>query len=307
MAAMKMLTDHYTDIRQMMRRILDANPNLYSEYEGRGFSKQRFAWDLFHATKYPSNTLYKYLDDANIQTALFRILDEYGPYKPVGKNPVGKKVWTMTARAEFARRMAKYRKKRKNPAKFDRCVKKVKRSLKARHAKGNAYAICTATGARKRGKNPSRARKWSRAETQEEASFILDTLAGKLDLKAFNDRWDVFVRYAKMQAGQAKHSGFDDLADVISAAANRAARKSLRKNPARNPSHGFCVFARKLPNGPRMRWTGLGFSETARPAVFASVAAAREAGSIIYKQFYNQLERSNIRLWAAEKDSQAMP
>ncbi len=81
-------------------------------------------------------------------------------------------------------------------------------------------------------KNPvSRARRWSRSETQEETSFILDTLAGKLPLDSFNGKWDVFSRYARMQAGQAKHSGFNDLANVIQAASNRAARKATKKNP----------------------------------------------------------------------------
>ncbi len=56
-------------------------------------------------------------------------------------------------REEFATRMKAARRAvkrvaRKNPAKFDRCVKGVKRSLKRYRRKGNAYAICTASGAR---------------------------------------------------------------------------------------------------------------------------------------------------------------
>jgi len=38
--------------------------------------------------------------------------------------------------------------KKANPAKFDRCVADVKKSLKAQKRPGNAYAICTAAGAR---------------------------------------------------------------------------------------------------------------------------------------------------------------
>jgi len=41
---------------------------------------------------------------------------------------------------------------KKNPAKFDRCVSKVKKSLKKQRRSGNAYAICSAAGPRNRGK-----------------------------------------------------------------------------------------------------------------------------------------------------------
>jgi len=68
----------------------------------------------------------------------------------------------------------------------------------------------------------------NRADTQEECAFILDTLEGKLSLRAFNGEWQCFARYCLMQAGTATRSGFADLADVMNAAANRAARLGKR-------------------------------------------------------------------------------
>jgi len=38
------------------------------------------------------------------------------------------------------------------PKKLDRCVRKVKKSLKKRHKKGNAWAICKASLKKKRRK-----------------------------------------------------------------------------------------------------------------------------------------------------------
>ena len=61
---------------------------------------------------------------------------------------------------------------KKNPAKFDRCVKKVTKSLKKRGKPGNAFAICKASGvksnkasARARGKATKRNRKARKALT----------------------------------------------------------------------------------------------------------------------------------------------
>jgi hypothetical protein len=72
-------------------------------------------------------------------------------------------------------------------------------------------------------------------------------------------------------------------------------------------SKGFCLFARKANDGPRYRWTGMGFSVEAQPAVFPTITAAREAGKIVYSAFSKQLDREEWKLWAAEKDSKAMP
>lgn len=64
---------------------------------------------------------------------------------------------------------------------------------------------------------------------QEEVSFCMDVLTGKSTLAAFNGSvdspWLCFARYCNMQAATAKLDGYDELADILSACANRAARK----------------------------------------------------------------------------------
>lgn len=179
---------------------------------------------------------------------------------------------------------------------------------------------------RKLAKNSSRARKWTRVEAQEELAFIQDTLTGKLSLNSFNDSWAVFSRYAKMQAGQASHSGFPDIADVIQASANRAARKAVKKNPgskratgnnpsplerlryhvsgaiARGEKHAitekrthpirYCVFA--IKGSTRLRWTGLAFSQTAQPALYASKSAAAETARQLLDTFAAKLRAYSV-------------
>lgn len=64
----------------------------------------------------------------------------------------------------------------------------------------------------------------------EEAAFILDTLAGKLPMDAFegpaDGPWACFARYCRMQADAADRDGCAQLAGVMRAAGNRAARKA---------------------------------------------------------------------------------
>jgi hypothetical protein len=61
---------------------------------------------------------------------------------------------------------------------------------------------------------------------REEASFILDTLAGRLPLAPFNDDWACFSTYCRMQAADARRNGHADVADIMQAAGNRATRNA---------------------------------------------------------------------------------
>ena len=81
----------------------------------------------------------------------------------------------------------------------------------------------------KRRRNPARPQ--SKAEHQEELSYILDVLKNFAKYSgSFNDDWQTFARYADMQSGAATRDGYGDIADVMKAAANRARRKR-RTNP----------------------------------------------------------------------------
>ena len=57
-----------------MNRHIDPLTATRDEYSAAGLSEVRFVWDLFHASKYPSRDLYRYLNDSHIETALLRIV-----------------------------------------------------------------------------------------------------------------------------------------------------------------------------------------------------------------------------------------
>jgi len=196
---------------------------------------------------------------------------------------MAKKVWTADARAAFAKRMAKYRGTAKR--------KKTRNSASAKNPRSGPVMMLKHFLA-------NNAWGYIFGSTIATASHI--TMDGE---KLFNSRAEAVAA--------AKRVGLsvDKTGKVRTIEKNpprrKASYRATRQNPPR--SKGYCVFARKGNDGPRMRWTGLGFSATAKPAVYPTIAAAREEGSILYKHFYNQIEKAGIRLWAAEKDSQAMP
>ena len=75
---MKMLNDHYNDLRDSMRRRLDISPYLPAAYEQAGLSAERFRWDLARASIGDKGicALYKYLNDNHIDTALRAVIAE---------------------------------------------------------------------------------------------------------------------------------------------------------------------------------------------------------------------------------------
>ena len=87
---MKIKAEHYATIRAALRNLKAAYPDITPEqYEARGIGKdtaERFRWDAFRAcridgntTSWQCNTLYPYLNDSNIDTALRRVVAEvYG-------------------------------------------------------------------------------------------------------------------------------------------------------------------------------------------------------------------------------------
>jgi len=87
MGKMKMTVEHYQMIEEAMEE-LDRSELVKKEYKDKGHSKQRFVWDVFRAMRihqkdgtviggidFACNTLYGYLHDDHIQTALFKIID----------------------------------------------------------------------------------------------------------------------------------------------------------------------------------------------------------------------------------------
>ena len=74
---MKMKKEHYELLKAEIAENLKSNPGIKETYKRRGFSKERFAWDIFHFNSSICGVLYTYLYDAEIQTALFEIIGDY--------------------------------------------------------------------------------------------------------------------------------------------------------------------------------------------------------------------------------------
>lgn len=77
---MKMRPDQYADIRAAMTRKLGEVPQAFAEYETAGLSRVRLAWDVLRASIGDKGicALYSYLNDTHIQTAILKIVNEYG-------------------------------------------------------------------------------------------------------------------------------------------------------------------------------------------------------------------------------------
>lgn len=76
MSIMKITPEHYERLRAVMLAAIAKHPESAAAYRAAGHSDARYAWDVFHYTKFDSRELYKYLNDSHIQTALLRIIRE---------------------------------------------------------------------------------------------------------------------------------------------------------------------------------------------------------------------------------------
>lgn len=82
---MKMKKEHYEKIKKAMEEAIAKYPKEKEFYKEQNFSKERYAWDIYHASvidgipssKYSCKVLYEYLNDSHITTALLRIVGEY--------------------------------------------------------------------------------------------------------------------------------------------------------------------------------------------------------------------------------------
>ena len=76
---MKMTPEDFKVVRDAIVPLLTApeNRNLWAKYKAKGLSKQRFCWDTLWASKLNIQSLYSYLNDANITTALMKICEPY--------------------------------------------------------------------------------------------------------------------------------------------------------------------------------------------------------------------------------------
>lgn len=77
---MKMSSQDYDAMKEKIRATVTAWPMRLSVYADRyretGKSDQRFRWDVLYASKVDVCSVYHYLDDRHIDTALKRIIQE---------------------------------------------------------------------------------------------------------------------------------------------------------------------------------------------------------------------------------------
>ncbi len=73
---MKMTKEHFEFIEKRVKKVIKENPNYYKMYKESGLSDMRYRWDMLHMAgclTFTCQTLYKYLNDDHIDTALRKI------------------------------------------------------------------------------------------------------------------------------------------------------------------------------------------------------------------------------------------
>ena len=86
---MKIKPEHYNELNSRIQDALKTFPNTLDDYLKAGNSAKRYRWDvLWHAkqTEFVCNTLYKYMDDDHIDTALRKIFERPAKYIVNGKH-----------------------------------------------------------------------------------------------------------------------------------------------------------------------------------------------------------------------------
>lgn len=71
---MKILESDLSALREAIAPIIVAHPEARAQYREAGLSEERYRWDILHASRFNTATLYAYLDDSNIDSALRAIL-----------------------------------------------------------------------------------------------------------------------------------------------------------------------------------------------------------------------------------------
>jgi hypothetical protein len=78
MANLKIIEADYAELELRVLAVVQDNPEAYKKYQSGGLSDMRYNWDVLRASKYPVTSLYSYLDDTNINSALAKILGNSG-------------------------------------------------------------------------------------------------------------------------------------------------------------------------------------------------------------------------------------
>lgn len=79
---MKMTTEDFNQLRTAVMFTLDCTPDAWVLYERKGISHIRYRWDVLNASRHRTTELYYYLNDAEIDTALKKIMGSEYPALP---------------------------------------------------------------------------------------------------------------------------------------------------------------------------------------------------------------------------------
>lgn len=98
---MKIKPEHFEKLKKAIAETLATKPNAAADYKAAGLSEMRFRWDVLHAAtidgekslRFICDTLYKYMNDEHIDTALREIFGH-------PKRPKGDKGWVSEGQAE---------------------------------------------------------------------------------------------------------------------------------------------------------------------------------------------------------------
>jgi hypothetical protein len=74
---MKMKPTDFAALTTACNAVLAKHPQAKSQYETFGFSHKRFRWDVLSQSGFATNSLYSYLSDDHIDTALRRIIPPF--------------------------------------------------------------------------------------------------------------------------------------------------------------------------------------------------------------------------------------
>ena len=71
---MKMTKEDFEKVKRAVKEVIDENPNMQAEYERLDLTPMRYRWDVLWLSGFKITSLYHYLNDDHIDTALRRIV-----------------------------------------------------------------------------------------------------------------------------------------------------------------------------------------------------------------------------------------
>lgn len=77
-ARLKINDADYEALKAAVLAVVEKNPKAYEQYRAQGLSDMRYNWDILRASGYPTTSLYGYLNDDHINSALADILENTG-------------------------------------------------------------------------------------------------------------------------------------------------------------------------------------------------------------------------------------